>query len=88
MSHWSFAASLMMILAGIGVVVLAAWLGWGNWQRNGRRGRVALLEAPRLAAAAMPALPVLAPAGFREAPPPVPPPVGFLPPSPLRVPPR
>ena len=44
MSHWSFAASLMVILAGIGVVALAAWLGWGNWQRNGRRGKIALLE--------------------------------------------
>ncbi|GIT77651.1 MAG: hypothetical protein Ct9H300mP32_0330 [Verrucomicrobiota bacterium] len=44
MSHWSFAASLIVILAGIGEIGLAAWLGWGNWQRNGRRGKVALLE--------------------------------------------
>jgi len=53
MSHWSFAASLMVILAGIGVVALAAWLGWGNWQRNGRRGKVALLEVIRFVAVAM-----------------------------------
>ena len=51
----------MVILAGIGVVVLAAWLGWGNWQRNGRRGRVALLEALRLVAVAMLAFTLLRP---------------------------
>ncbi|SVD92641.1 uncharacterized protein METZ01_LOCUS445495, partial [marine metagenome] len=43
----------MVILAGIGVVALAAWLGWGNWQRNGRRGKVALLEVIRFVAVAM-----------------------------------
>ncbi|GIT05905.1 MAG: hypothetical protein CM1200mP29_13160 [Verrucomicrobiota bacterium] len=53
MSHWSFAASFIVILAGIGVLVLAAWLGWGNGQRNGRRGKVALLEVVRFVAVAM-----------------------------------
>ena len=53
MSHWSFADSSIVILAGIGVVALAAWLGWSNWQRNGRRGKVALLETLRFVAVAM-----------------------------------
>jgi hypothetical protein len=61
MNHWSFAASLMVILAGIGGVTLAAWLGWGNWQRNGRRGKVALLEVLRFVAVAMLAFTLLRP---------------------------
>ena len=51
----------MVILAGIGGVTLAAWLGWGNWQRNGRRGKVALLEVLRFVAVAMLAFTLLAP---------------------------
>ena len=66
MINWSFAASLMVMLAGIGVVVLAAWLGWGNWQRNGRRGRVALLESLRLVAVAMLAFTLLQPEFVRQ----------------------
>ncbi|MDP6793899.1 MAG: hypothetical protein QGG00_00780 [Verrucomicrobiota bacterium] len=66
MINWSFAASLMVMLAGIGVVVLAAWLGWGNWQRNGRRGRVALLEVLRLVAVAMLAFTLLQPEFVRQ----------------------
>ena len=65
MINWSFAASLMVILAGIGVVVLAAWLGWGNWQRNGRRGKVALLEVIRFVAVAMLAFTLLQPEYIR-----------------------
>ena len=61
MIHWSFAASLMLLLAGIGVLALAAWLGWGNWQRNGRRGRVALLEGLRFVTMAMLAFTLLRP---------------------------
>ncbi|MBT3914699.1 MAG: hypothetical protein HN707_02220 [Verrucomicrobia bacterium] len=61
MNHWSFAASLMVVLAGIGGVTLAAWLGWGNWQRNGRRGKVALLEVLRFVAVAMLAFTLLRP---------------------------
>ncbi|MEE2947017.1 MAG: hypothetical protein VX392_01740 [Verrucomicrobiota bacterium] len=66
MMNWSFTASLMVMLAGIGVVVLAVWLGWGNWQRNGRRGRVALLEALRLLAIAMLAFTLLQPEFVRQ----------------------
>ena len=65
MSHWSFAASLIVILAGIGVMALAAWLGWGNWQRNGRRGKVALLEVIRFVAVAMLAFTLLQPEYIR-----------------------
>ena len=65
MSHWSFAASFIVILAGIGVLVLAAWLGWGNWQRNGRRGKVALLEVVRFVAVAMLAFTLLQPEYIR-----------------------
>ena len=61
MNHWSFAASLMVVLAGIGGVTLAAWLGWGNWQRNGRRGKIALLEVLRFVAVAMLAFTLLRP---------------------------
>ncbi len=61
MSHWSFAASLIVILAGICVVALAAWLGWTNWQRNGRQGKVALLEVVRFVAVAMLAFTLLQP---------------------------
>ena len=65
MSHWSFAASFIVILVGIGVLVLAAWLGWGNWQRNGRRGKVALLEVVRFVAVAMLAFTLLQPEYIR-----------------------
>ena len=65
MSHWSFAASFIVILVGIGVLVLAAWLGWGNWQRNGRRGKVALLEIVRFVAVAMLAFTLLQPEYIR-----------------------
>ena len=65
MSHWSFAASFIVILAGIGVLALAAWLGWGNWQRNGRRGKVALLEVVRFVAVAMLAFTLLQPEYIR-----------------------
>ena len=51
----------MVVLAGIGGVTLAAWLGWGNWQRNGRRGKVALLEVLRFVAVAMLAFTLLRP---------------------------
>ncbi|MEE1543918.1 MAG: hypothetical protein V1267_04765, partial [Alphaproteobacteria bacterium] len=51
----------MLLLAGIGVLALAAWLGWGNWQRNGRRGRVALLEGLRFVTMAMLAFTLLRP---------------------------
>ena len=66
MSHWSFADSSIVILAGIGVVALAAWLGWSNWQRNGRRGKVALLEALRFVAVAMLTFTLLRPEFVRE----------------------
>ena len=65
MSHWSFTASLVVILAGIGILALAAWLGWGNWQRNGRRGKVALLEVVRFVAVAMLAFTLLQPEYIR-----------------------
>ena len=51
----------MVVLAGIGGVTMAAWLGWGNWQRNGRRGKVALLEVLRFVAVAMLAFTLLRP---------------------------
>jgi len=66
MINWSFAASLMVILAGIGVLALAAWLGWSNWQRTGRRGWVALLEVLRLVALAMLAFTLLQPEFVRQ----------------------
>ena len=51
----------MVVLAGIGGVTLAAWLGWGNWQRNDRRGKVGLLEVLRFVAVAMLAFTLLRP---------------------------
>ena len=66
MSHWSFAGSLMVILAGTSVVALTAWLGWSNWQRNGRRGKVALLELLRFVAVAMLTFTLLRPEFVRE----------------------
>ena len=66
MSHWSFADSSIVILAGIGVVALSAWLGWSNWQRNGRRGKGALLEALRFVAVAMLTFTLLRPEFVRE----------------------
>ena len=66
MSHWSFADSSIVILAGIVVLALAAWLGWSNWQRNGRRGKVALLEALRFVAVAMLTFTLLRPEFVQE----------------------
>lgn len=50
MSNWYFATSALILLVGTGVMVLSAWLGWSIWQRNGRRGKVGLLELLRFAA--------------------------------------
>ena len=66
MINWSFADSSIVILAGSGVVALSAWLGGSNWQRNGRRGKVALLEALRFVAVAMLTFTLLRPEFVRE----------------------
>ena len=39
----------LILLTGVGVMVLSTWLGWSIWQRNGRRGKVGLLELLRFA---------------------------------------
>ena len=61
MSHWSFAASTLILLTGVGVMVLSTWLGWSIWQRNGRRGKVGLLELLRFAAVTLLAFTLLRP---------------------------
>ena len=61
MSHWSFAASTLILLAGVGVMALSAWLGWSIWQRNGRRGKVGLLELLRFVAVTLLAFTLLRP---------------------------
>ncbi len=66
MINWSFTDSFGLILAGIGVVALAGWLGWINWHRNGRRGKIALLEALRFVAVIMLAFTILRPELLRQ----------------------
>ena len=61
MSNWYFATSALIILVGTGVMVLSAWLGWSIWQRNGRRGKVGLLELLRFAAVTLLAFTFLQP---------------------------
>ena len=61
MSNWYFAASALILLVGTGVMVLSAWLGWSIWQRNGRRGKVGLLELLRFAAVTLLAFTFLQP---------------------------
>lgn len=47
MSHWSFAASLPLILLAASVWGVAAWLSWNNWHRRRTRSS-ALLESLRM----------------------------------------
>ena len=61
MSNWYFATSALILLVGTGMMVLSAWLGWSIWQRNGRRGKVGLLELLRFAAVTLLALTFLQP---------------------------
>ena len=61
MSNWYFATSALILLVGTGVMVLSAWLGWSIWQRNGRRGKVGLLELLRFAAVTLLAFTFLQP---------------------------
>ena len=61
MSNWYFAASALILLVGTGVMVLSAWLGWSIWQRNGRRGKVGLLELLRFAAVTLLAFTLMQP---------------------------
>ena len=61
MSQWSFATSNLILLTGVGVMVLSAWLSWSIWQRNGRRGNVGLLELLRFAAVTLLAFTILRP---------------------------
>ena len=51
----------LILLVGTGVMVLSAWLGWSIWQRNGRRGKVGLLELLRFAAVTLLAFTFLQP---------------------------
>ena len=61
MSNWYFATSALILLVVTGVMVLSAWLGWSIWQRNGRRGKVGLLELLRFAAVTLLAFTFLQP---------------------------
>ena len=47
MTHWSFGASLFVVLLGFVLWAAAGWLCWTNWQRNHRRRSVGLLEGLR-----------------------------------------
>jgi hypothetical protein len=47
MSHWSFAVSAPVLVLGLAVWLVAGWLSLANWQRSGRRRRVAALEVLR-----------------------------------------
>lgn len=49
MSRWSFAVSPSVVVLGLAVWLAAGWLSFANWQRSGRRRRVAALETLRFA---------------------------------------
>ncbi|MBT5705020.1 MAG: hypothetical protein HOI66_01785 [Verrucomicrobia bacterium] len=48
MSNWTFAASLPIVLLGLGVWLLALWLSWNNWKRQSNRPAIGFLESVRM----------------------------------------
>lgn len=47
MTRWSLAASVPVVLFGLAIIAVAAWLCLANWRRSGRRKPVAFLESLR-----------------------------------------
>jgi uncharacterized membrane protein len=47
MNHWSFAASIPVVILGLLIWFGSAWLCYSNWRRSGRRRAVAWLESLR-----------------------------------------
>ena len=66
MSNWSLTAPTFSILISIGVVLLSGWLGWGIWNRNGRRRNIAILEVLRTIAVTLLAFTLLEPEFIRR----------------------
>ena len=66
MSNWSLTAPSFSILISIGVVLLSGWLGWGIWNRNGRRRNIAILEVLRTIAVTLLAFTLLEPEFIRR----------------------
>ena len=66
MSNWSLTAPTFSILISIGVILLSGWLGWGIWNRNGRRRNIAILEVLRTIAVTLLAFTLLEPEFIRR----------------------
>ena len=47
-SHWSLTATLPIVIGGLVVWSVSAWLAWSNWNRNARRKSILCLESLRL----------------------------------------
>ena len=48
MSNWTFAASLPLVLLGLGVWMLTLWLSWTLWKRQQFRRGIGILEGLRV----------------------------------------
>ena len=66
MNRWSFAVSIPVVLLGLVIVGITAWLCYSNWDRGGRRRAVALLEGLRFVLVLLLGFTLLRPEFVRE----------------------
>ncbi len=66
MSHWTFTASWPVILIGVGIGIIAAWLSLHQWRRHQFRRSVGILEALRFLIIVFLALTLLKPERVRQ----------------------
>ena len=66
MSHWSFAASVPVLLLGLAIWVGSAWLCYANWRRSGVRKKVVWLESLRFLTITILTLTLLRPEFVRQ----------------------
>ena len=66
MSHWSFAASVPVLLLGLAIWVGSAWLCYSNWRRSGVRKKVVWLESLRFLTITILTLTLLRPEFVRQ----------------------
>lgn len=66
MSHWSFGASLPVLLLGFALWVWSGWLCYANWERSGRRRSSLGLESLRFLLITLLAITLLRPEFVRQ----------------------
>ena len=66
MSHWTFTATWPMILIGVGIGIIAAWLSLHHWRRHQFRRSIGILETLRFLIIVFLALTLLKPERVRQ----------------------